>query len=601
MNHKAYRVGAAVVGGLAALSLSTPALSQAFVPVSTGVLENPSDRDWLHMSRTYNQHHFSPLTQINQSNVGQLRMVWSSGLGDGGTRQQSTPLVYNGVMYAWLPGDRIRALNAANGDILWEHVPEYDAGSARSKAMGIYQDMIYWNTLDGFIRALNAETGEVVWETAMTGRSGSRNSAGGVLVADGKVLMNGACTAFNPDDPDVTGRNGCYIVALDAMTGEEAWKFYTAPADGDPAAASWPAHIPEEQRNASPWGVPGSYDPDLRMTFWGTADPKPYPHLTRYATEIGLHDGVAREAVAPADLYSNSTLAIDIASGDLQWYFQGLPADNWDADHNQERMLINTMFTPDANYIKWINPNTATGVERKIVLYNAEGGGQYALDRATGEFLWARPFPHDLDNLNMNFVNVQTGQTSINFDLVYKKDGDLSYGCFHNTRNWWVQAYSPLTNSQYIHYDEFCLTMQADATQGRGYGLRSGGYRPDVAPEARSNMAKIDISTGEIRVLQQSAIPAASATLVTAGGLVFTGDILGYYQALDHETGAVLWETRVGGIISQSNITYEAGGKQYVMIFTGGRGGTGAPRTHRAETQASGRGSHHAIYVFALP
>ena len=572
-----------------------------YIPVTTAILENPSPRDWLHMSRTYDQQRFSPLTQVNRNNVGQLKMAWARGLGEG-SAQQSTPLVYNGVMFEYAPGDRILALNATNGDLLWAYEPRYDGTGGKTKSLGIFEDKIYFASIDGFVRALNARTGETVWETAMVGRSGNRNSSGGVLVADGKVLMNGACTNLAAADVAMTGRKGCYIVALDARTGQQVWKFYTAPGAGEPGAETWAAHLDPETRNASAWGVPGSYDPELKLTYWGTADPKPYPHLTRYATRPGLHDGVAIAATSPTDLYSNSTLAIDITTGKLKWYFQGLPADSWDADHNQERLLINVVANPSSNFIKWINPNTKTGVERKLVVYNAEGGGQFALDRATGEFVWGRPFPYDVPNANMNRMDPATGRTYINFDLVFKKDGDTSLGCYHNTRNWWVTAYNPQNNSQYLHFDDNCLTMNADARNPNGYSIRNGVMRPGIDPDKYGNLAKVDMTTGEMRILYQSKVPHASATLVTAGGLVFSGDVLGRYRAFNSDTGAILWEGIVGGLISQSNITYEAGGKQYLMIHTGGTGGTGAvstPGVLQALSTPPVR-NHYAVYVFSL-
>jgi alcohol dehydrogenase (cytochrome c) len=390
-------------------------------------------------------------------------------------------------------------------------------------------------------------------------------------------------------------------VALDAMNGDEVWKFYTAPADGQPGADSWPATVSEDRRIASPWGVPGSYDPELGLTYWGVANPNPYTHLTRYATEIGLHNGVPREASSPSDLYSDSTIALNIDTGELAWYWQGLPADDWDADNNQERLLINTVSNWSSDFIKWINPAIQMGTERKIVLYNAEGGGQYAVDRATGEFLWGRPFPSDAPNVNMNNIDVKTGRTFINFGVVHQKDGDTTEECYHNTRNWWVSAFSPRTNSQYLVADQNCLRMTADATKPNGYGLRSGYIREGVPPEEFSSLMRIDVATGEIHIFRQSVVPSSSATLATAGGLVFSGDMLGRYRAFDDMTGDILWEGIVGGAITQSNITYMVDGKQYVMIYTGDAGGTGGYSTVRDLLPVQPVVEFNAIYVFTLP
>ena len=566
---------AAALGTAVALGVSSTAFAQ-FVNVTEGMLLDPPIQDWLHMSRTYNQHHYSPLTQITPDNVHGLRLAWARGLPALGSRVQSTPIVSNGVMYLVGPGDVIMAVNASTGDQIWERVPEYEADRARSKSIGIYEDMIYWPTFDGFIRALNAETGETVWEAPMVGRTGNRNSAGGVLVADGMVLMNGSCQALTVDTADTTGRKGCYIVAVDAMTGEEVWKTYTVPADGEPLADSWPAAVTEERRNASPWGLPGSYDPDLGLTYWGTADPKPYPQMSRYATEIGLADGQARGCKAPCDAYSNSTLALNITDGEIMWYFQGLPGDSWDMDHNQDRLIITSMFNPDPNHIKWINPDARTGVERKFVLYNSEGGGQFAVDAATGAFLWGRPYPYDLPNINHFVDNVRTGQTIINFDIVMKKDGDQVYQCFHNTRNWQPMSYSPRTNSQYIYFLDRCLDMNADSSDAaRGYTLRSGAIRRGVDPSEFGTLERIDMVTGERHVLWHSDARYGGPILPTASGLLFMGTGAkvgntggdGVLRAFNDETGAVLWEQDLGDRIWQGTISYQSGGKQYVMTY----------------------------------
>ena len=152
---------------------------------------------------------------------------------------------------------------------------------------------------------------------------------------------------------------------------------------GEPGGDTW-GDMPVEQRAAGPWGHVGSYDPVRKVLYWGIANPNPYTRLTRH----GGPEGVSRSA--PANLYSNSTVAIDINTGKLNWYYQELPGDDWDADHNHERVLIRTRVSPDARHVKWINPDIRAGQERDIVLTTAEGGGMWALDQQTGQFLWAR-------------------------------------------------------------------------------------------------------------------------------------------------------------------------------------------------------------------
>src|SRR5262245_47915867 len=369
-----------------------------FRPVTDEVLANPDPADWLMLNRTFDQQRYSPLKEISKSNVGQLRMAWSRGLGIG--TQESVPIVYRGVMYLYAPGAAIQAVNATNGELIWEYAREYPQNvnprAARNKSLGIYEDMIYFAAPDGVLLALDAQTGKLRWETKA---DNGGQTAGGILVADGKVITNRTC--------QMGKRENCFIAAHDAKTGKEAWRFYVTAAPGEPGGDTW-ADMPAEQRAAGPWGLPGSYDPKRKVLYWGVANPNPYTRLSRH----GRHDAVSFQA--PANLYSNSTLALDVATGKLVWYYQQLPGDDWDADHNQERILVKTRVNPDPRHVKWISSTVPRGEEREVIVTVAEGGGMFAVDQETGQFLWARPFPYDDPNINMNDIDLKTGQTRVN-------------------------------------------------------------------------------------------------------------------------------------------------------------------------------------------
>jgi alcohol dehydrogenase (cytochrome c) len=586
---KFYLVAALVVPGLVGAGLTGPNLlaqTKALVPVTQAMLANPDPADWLHISRTYNQHRFSPLSQINKSNVAQLRMAWSRGL-PGGT-QESTPLVYRGVMYVMAPGASLQALDATNGDLLWEYEREYPRGvlatAARSKSLGIYDDMIYFGAPDGFLLALDAKTGTLRWETKV---DEGQITAGGLLVADGKVISNRTCQQGK--------REFCFIAAHDAKTGKEVWRFYVTAAPGEPGGDSW-ADMPVDQRAAGPWGLPGSYDPVRKVVYWGVANPTPYTRFKRY----GRYDAIGQ--TAPAELYSNSTVALNVETGKLVWYFQELPGDDWDADHNQERLLIRTRVSPEPRFVKWINPTIKTGTEQDVVITVAEGGGMFAVAQETGQFLWANPFPFDDPNVNMSVVDLKTGRTSVNPDKLFKKDGDTILGCFHNTRGLWQIAYHPGKNSLYVPFHDQCLSMQAVNDSPTGFGRRTGVIRPGADPKAYMGMAKIDVSTGEMRVIYTQPQGTNGSALTTAGDLVFFGDLNRRLRALDADSGKILWETVVGGMIINSTITYAVNGKQYVMVFTGGgQSVTTGPLGLTREAMPAPVPGHSAIYVFALP
>ena len=306
--------------------------------------------------------------------------------------------------------------------------------------------------------------------------------------------------------------------------------------------------------------------------------------------------------VAPANLFSDSTVALDVTTGKLIWYYQELPGDDWDADHNQERILVRTKLSPDPKHAKWINPALAVGEERDVVVTVAEGGGMFVVDRNNGQFLWARPFPYDDPNINMNGIDVKTGQTQINFDKVFKRDGDTIVGCYHNTRGLWQIAYHPGQNAVYVPFHDQCLTMTANAANPNGYGPRTGVMRPGSDPNKYMGLAKISLATGEMKVIYSQPQPTNGSALTTGGDLVFFGDLNRRLRALDVADGKVLWEAVVGGMIINSTITYAVNGKQYVMVFTGeGQSVTTGPLGLTAKAMPPPVRGHSAIYTFALP
>jgi len=576
-------VTAAVLG-----ILCTAASAQIadFKPVSEATLANPDPADWLMISRTFDEQRFSPLDQIDKSNAGQLRMAWARGLPAG--TQESTPIVYQGVMYLYVPGAGIEAVNATNGDLIWEYQRDYprtvNPQAARNKNLGIFGDMIFFAAPDGFLIALDAKTGKLRWESKL---DNGGQTAGGMLVADGKIITNRTC--------EQNERDNCFLAANDAATGKLLWKFYVTAAPGEPGGDTW-ADMPVEQRAAGPWGLPGSYDPKRKVLYWGVANPNAYTRLLRHGSADAVPLG------APADLYSNSTLALDIETGKLIWYYQELPGDDWDADHNHERILAHTRLDLDPKSAKWINPALKAGEERDVIVTVAEGGGMFVLDQADGRFLYARPFPYDDPNINMNKIDVKTGQTFFNPEKLFHKDGDHIIGCYHNTRGLWSIAYSPRTNAVYVPFQDQCVSMTANAKAKTGWGPRNGIVRPGSDPNKYMNLGKVDLSTGELHVLYSQPQPGAGSALTTAGGLVFWGDENRRLRAFDDETGKVLWESVLGGMITTSTISYAVNGKQYVMVFTGeGQSVSSGPLRLMQKSMPKPVHGHNAIYVFALP
>src|SRR5262249_34867980 len=265
---------------VAALATVAASLAQVenFVPVTQKMLENPSENDWLMFSRTYDAQRFSPLTQINKQNVAQLRLAWERGMGGGQT--ETIPIVYDGVMYVVNPGAIVQALDATNGDLIWEYkreAPANVAAQGRTKSLAIYEDVVLYTAPDSYVVGLDARSGKVRWET----KADTRGHTSGPIVVEGMVISGGACAG---------NRANCYIAAHDALTGKEVWRFYTTPATGEPGDETW-AGAAVANRQASTWGLPGTYDPARKLIYWGIANPMPDQRSARHD---GNPDAVSR-------------------------------------------------------------------------------------------------------------------------------------------------------------------------------------------------------------------------------------------------------------------------------------------------------------------
>ena len=547
-----------------------------YKPVTNEMLLNPSPDDWLQFSRTYDAQRYSPLKQINKKNVGELRQAWVRGLPAGTT--ETIPIVHNGVMYLITPGGGVEAIDATNGDVIWEYKRQYKnpqlGTSERTKAIAIYEDMVYFTAPDGYVVAIDAKNGKERWATFKT----DTQNTSGAIVVDGKVVSGGTCGR---------GRDSCFIEADDAETGKMLWRFMNVAGPDDPGYASW-SGADNKDYTASTWGLPGNYDPVRKTIYWGIANPSPYERLARHG---GNPDGTSR--TAPADLYSNCTVALDPETGKLKWYYQHLPADDWDTDHTHERTLVTTTYNPDPKAVKWYNTEVPRGSKHDVAAMVGESGIMFVLDRNDGTFLWAEPVPVDAPNLAISNIDGKTGKATINWDVVMKQPGDHHVICYWNGRSYWPTAYDPETNSLYTSYVDNCLDMTATTTSGRRRGILREGS--DI--NAIAGLAKINLSTGEMMKFDGQRAPSTGSLLATAGGLIFHGDINRRFRAFDAATGKKLWESILGGPISVSTITYAVNGKQYLSVITGDNL---AEPTLSRQTDTPLLQGHNAIYTFAL-
>ena len=553
-----------------------PDLLKNFVPVTDEMLLQPKPENWISFRNGYNLWGYSSLDQINANNVGELRLVWSRAMQHG--YQEVEPIVYDGVMFLSNVEDIVQALDATTGDLLWEYrraLPDNVAAITgtryRYRNVSIYDDKVFLATNDAFLVALDAQTGEVVWETQRADyRETGVAQTNGPLVVNGKLLTGSRCSSQQNSPP-----GGCFITANDIETGEELWRVNTIATPDQPGGDTW-AGLPVSARiKASPWMV-GSYDPDQDLVFWGTGPIQPLPEELR-----GVPD-------TEDLLYTNSTLALDPDTGEMEWYFQHLPRDNWDLDHAFERMIVRTQVAPNPDEVPWINPNLRSGETRKVLTgIPGKTGVVWTLDAETGEFLWARPTVYQ--NV-MTDIDVETGRVNV-------ADWDISPSCPHlfGGKNQPSGAYSPDTDAMYMPMNETC-------TDG-GYGTPSRRMRhvpgadPKTAPVGR--LEAVSASTGETLWSYQQRAPVYGSVLTTGGNLVFAGDLVRRFRAFDAETGAVLWQTILNGPVGGRPMTYSVDGRQYLAIGAGGLAmGTAFLQLTPELTTST---ESNTLFVFALP
>ena len=581
-------LGSVVGIAFAALSLAGPSSGQvpagsADVPVTDAMLQDPAPGDWLMWRRTLNGWGYSPLDQIDEDNVGDLRLVWTRALSSG--MQEGTPLVYDGVMYMPNPGDHIQALDAQTGDLYWEHrrdVPDdveeyvFRGLSATNRNLAIHGTFIIDTSVDDHVFALDAATGRQVWETQILDyKVNPATQTSGPIIANGKVISGRSCM---PDG----GPNACVITAHDAVTGAELWRRRTIPAPGEPGDETW-GDVPfEERKHVGTW-MPPSYDPELNLIYIGTSVTSPAPKF--------LLGGADKK-----HLYHNSTLALDADTGEIVWYYQHLN-DHWDLDHPFERLLVDTAVSPDASQVSWINPRLQAGEVRKVITgIPGKTGVVYTLDRETGEFLWATP---TVTQNVISDIDGATGAVSENSEVVFSSEGQDVLACPHAVggKDWEAGAYSPLTNTMYYPLRNVCARMMA-TTEG-GLALYALAMRGQLAPgtDQVGTVQAISAETGEIAWKHEQR--AATLSLVaTGGGLVFGGDVNGRFRALDQDTGEVLWEINLGSPVTGFPISYAVDGRQYVAVSTGTAITVSALLPLSPELRPS---SGNNLFIFALP
>ena len=441
------------------------------------------------------------------------------------------PLVVDGIMFITEAPSNVVAVDAATGRQYWRYDHELPDDlriccGRNNRGVAILGETLFMSTLDAHLVAIDARTGNLLWDAEVAEHSSGYSKTAAPMIVKDKVVTGIAGGEF--------GIRG-FIDAYDAATGELAWRAYTIPGPGEFGNDTWSGDSWKTGGSAT-W-ITGAYDPDLNLVYWGTGNPGP-----DWNGDARLGD----------NLYSDSALALNGDTGEIEWYFQFTPHDVHDWDAIQVPILADIEFQ---------------GQERKVMMWANRNAFFYTIDRATGEFLMGKPFAAQTwaEGLDVNGAPIRVP------GLFPTYEGIMVSPPITGGTNWYSPGYSQQTGLFYVtSFDGEQIYFKRDEEYEEGERFTGGGGRYDQPMDAfHSSIRAIDPATAEIQ-WEFPIMPRSSAGITTtAGGLVFTGSADGYFFALNAETGEELWNISLGRRVHSAPITFEAEGKQYVSIASG--------------------------------
>jgi alcohol dehydrogenase (cytochrome c) len=487
----------------------------------------------------YSGQRYSPLTQINKENVAKLVPIWGYSLSDNRGSEGFT-VIKDGVVYATTHSATV-AVDALTGKQIWRVVHEYPPESLRVVCCGIvnrgpaiYQGKIIRALMDNHVIALDAKTGKEVWKTHSPDPATTENGyamTGAPLIVDGVVIVGVAGAEYS---------HRGFLEGYDAETGKHLWRTYNIPGKGEKGTETWKGET-NLVGGGSSW-VTGTYDPELDLVYWGTGNPSPWNPRTR--------EGDA--------LWTNSIIAFRPKTGERVWAFQTTPADPFDYDgvHTPVRATL-----------------TVDGQPRKVVMQANRSGFLYVLDAKDGKLIAANAY----GKVNWaDGIDLKTGRpkwTQVYHDALAGKQVTV-WPSVSGVSNWYGMSFNPDTGLLYINTLHVGMTYEAPDPQAMTPGKPSGPgsvKRTTVTddPNIRGYLKAVDPLTGKSKWEVPYKSPNWSSTMSTASHLVFTGVMTGEFQALDADTGKILWSFQTpSGILGQP-VTWERNGKQYVTVMSG--------------------------------
>ena len=518
----------------------------AQVPYDRIVNATEEPENWLTYNGDYMSQRYSRLDQITPDNVTNLELKWILQNQVFGA-WQSNPIIVDGVMYVTERPNSVMAVDASTGRVFWifRHTPSDNARvccGANNRGVAVLDDRVFMGTLDARLIALDRINGQPLWNAEVADVNLAYSVTMAPLVVKDKIIVGVGGGEY--------GIRG-YVAAFDAETGEQAWKTYTIPGPGEPGHDSWEGDD-WEHGGASVW-ITGSFDPELNLTYWGVGNPGP-------DWNAGQRPG--------DNLFSDSVIALDADTGELEWYFQFTPNDGYDYDSVQVPVLADMVWR---------------GEPKKVMMWANRNGYFYVLDRVTGLFLEGKPFVtvNWSSGLDENGRPIPTPQP----------EGMPTYPGNQGGTNWYPPSYSPRTGLFYFSaWENYATIYRAEESEYvPGQAFLGGGFSvlapsPD-APTigiGRTNpinnwtdevgyasLKAMDPQTGEAVWSYNQYDVSDSGMLTTASDLLFTGGREGYFHAIDARSGDLIWNVNLGGQIVMAPVTYMVDGIQYVSVISG--------------------------------
>lgn len=492
--------------------------------------------DILTYGHGYGQQRYSSLDTINTGNVGALVPKWNYSLNDD-RGQESFPLLHDGIMYVTTHASTV-ALDALTGKQIWKVIVEYPGETPRVACCGIVNrgaaildGKLFRTTLDAHVLALDMATGEEVWKSQAIHFRDGYSMTHAPLIADGVLI-----TGISGGEYGIRG----FIDGWDPATGEKLWRTYTVPEPGQPGSETWTDGGDAWKNGGGPTWLTGTYDPELNTVYWGVGNAASW--------NAGARPG--------DNLYTGSILAMDPQTGKIKWHYQTSPNDPFDHDGTNEPVLAEL---------------DVDGQSRKVLMQASRNGFFYVLDRTNGKLIAANKF---IKNVNWaERIDLETGRP-VDTDVVKKaRSGEkVTYApSAFGGKNWSPMSYHPGLNMVFANTLNIEMDYKAVEPQYRAGVFYFGAEFAFVYPEPERGFLKaLNPLTGATEWEVSSEIPRLAGVLSTGGDLVFTGSQTGEFEAFDASNGDKLWEFQTGSGIVGQPVSWEADGKQYVTVLSGG-------------------------------